>query len=116
MIRYAAAFNLYFRLSSKWGNRQTDVKKSILFLNGITVRNLSWIVEPLIITVESTQSQINNNKGYCDGYLSHYLWIDELAQKIAERCKVKPFNQDLGGSPRIHNFMSDINATTPALD
>jgi hypothetical protein len=44
MIRYAAAFDLYFRLSSKQGNRQTDVRQSILFLKGITARNLSRIM------------------------------------------------------------------------
>jgi hypothetical protein len=116
VIRYAAAFNLYFLLSSKRGNRQTDVKQSILFQKGITARNLSRIVEPLIITVKSTQSKINDNGGYCDGYLPHYHWIDKLAQKIAERCKVEPFNWDLGSRPRIHNFMLDINATALALD
>ncbi len=116
VIRYAAAFSLYFQLSSKRGNRQTDVEQSILFLKGITAHNLSQIVEPLIIAVESTQSKINDDGGYCDGYLPHYLWIDELAQKIVERCKVEPFDRDLGGRPRIHNFMLDINATTPALD
>jgi hypothetical protein len=116
VIQYAAAFDLYFRLSSKRGNRQTDVKKSILFLKGITARNLSRIVEPLIIAIKCTQSKIDNDGGYCNGYLPHYLCIDELAQKIAERCKVEPFNQDLGGRPHIYNFMSDINATAPALD
>ncbi len=85
VIRYAAAFDLYFRLSSKRGNCQTDVEQSILFLKGITARNLSRIVEPLIIAVESTQSKIDDNGGYCNGYLPHYLRIDELAQKIAER-------------------------------
>jgi hypothetical protein len=116
VIRYAAAFNLYFRLSSKRGNHQTDVEQSILFLKGITACNLSRIVEPLIIAVKSIQSKINDDGGYYDGYLPHYLWIDELAQKIAEQCKVEPFDQDLGGRPRIHNFMSDINATAPALN
>jgi hypothetical protein len=53
VIRYEAAFNLYFRLSSKRGNQQQDVDKSILFVKGITARNLSRIVEPLIIAVES---------------------------------------------------------------
>jgi hypothetical protein len=116
VIRYAAAFDLYFRLSSKRGNRQTDVKQLVLFLKGITAHNLSRIVEPLIIAVKSTQSKINDDGGYCDGYLPHYLWIDELAQEIAERCKVELFDRDLGGRPRIHNFMSDINATAPASD
>jgi hypothetical protein len=116
VIRYAAAFDLYFRLSSKRGNRQTDVEQSILFLKGITAHNLSRIVEPLIIVVKGTQSKIDDDGGYCDGYLTHYLPINKLAQKIAERCKVKPFDRDLGGRPRIHNFMSDINATPPASD
>jgi hypothetical protein len=116
VIRYAAAFDLYFWLSSKQGNRQTDIKQLILFLKGITACNLSWIVEPLIIAVESTQSKIDDNGGYYNGYLPHYLWIDKLAQKIAEQCKVEPFDRDLGGRPRIQNFMSDINATAPALD
>jgi hypothetical protein len=116
VIGYAATFNLYFRLSSKRGNRQTDVEQSILLLKGITACNLSQIIEPLIIAVKSTQSKIDEDGGYCDGYLPHYLWINELTQKIAERCKVEPFDWDLGGRPPIHNFMSDINATTPALD
>ncbi len=51
VIGYAAAFNLYFRLSSKRGNRQTDIKQLTLFLKGITACNLSRIVEPLIIAV-----------------------------------------------------------------
>jgi hypothetical protein len=116
MIQYAAAFDLYFRLSSKRGNRQTDVEKLILFLKGITARNLSRVVEPLIIVIKSTQSKIDDGRGYCDGYLPHYLCIDELAQKNAGQCKVEPFDWDLGGRPRIHNFMTDINATAPALD
>jgi hypothetical protein len=116
VIRYAVAFDLYFWLSYKRGNRQTDVEQSILFLKGITAPNLSRIVEPLIIAVESTQSNIDDDGVFCDGYLPHYLRIDKLPQKIAERCKVKPFDRDLGGRPCIHNFMSNINATAPALD
>ncbi len=116
MIRYAAAFDLYFRLSSKRGNRQTDIERSILFLKGITSRHLSRIVKPLMIAVKSTQSTIDNYGGYRDGYLSHHLWLNKLAQKIVERCKVEPFNWDLGSRPRIHNFTLDINATAPASD
>jgi hypothetical protein len=71
VIRYAAAYNLYFQLSSKQGNRQTDVKQSILFLKRITACNLSQIVEPLIFAVKSTQSKIDNDGGYCHGYLPH---------------------------------------------
>ncbi len=116
VIKYAAAFDLYFRLSSKQGNRQHDINKSILFLKGITAHNLSKIVEPLIIAVESMQNKLNNDGGYCDGYLPPYLRIDELAQKIAERCKVEPFDRDLGGRPRVHNFSYEMDATSPASD
>ena len=79
VIRYAVAFDLYFWLSYKRGNRQTDVEQSILLLKGITACNLSQIMEPLIIAVKSTQSNIDDNGGYCNGYLPHYLWIDKLA-------------------------------------
>ncbi len=98
VIRYAAAFDLYFRLGSKQGNRQQDVDKSILFLKGITVRNLSRIVEPLVIAVESTQNKLNDDGGYSDGFLPPYLRVDELAQKIAERCKVEPYDRDIGST------------------
>jgi hypothetical protein len=116
VIKYAAAFDLYFRLSSKRGNCQHGVNKSILFLKGITARNLSKIVEPLIITIESTQNKLDNDGGYCVGYLPPYLRIDKLAQKIAEQCKVEPFDQDLGGRPRVHNFSYEMDATSPASD
>jgi hypothetical protein len=116
VIKYAAAFDLYFRLSSKRGNRQHDVNKSILFLKEITARNLSKIVEPLIIAVESTQNKLDNDGGYCDGYLPPYLRLNELAQMIAERCKVEPFDRDIGGRPRVHNFSSNMDATSPASD
>ncbi len=92
VIQYAAAFDLYFRLSAKWGSCHNDFNKLILFLKGITARNLCKIVKPLIITIESTQSTINDEDGHLIGHLPHYLRIDKLAQKIAERCKVEPFN------------------------
>ena len=116
MIKHAAAFDLYFWLSSKRGNCQHDVDKSILFLKGITARNLSKIVEPLIIAVESTQNKLDDNGDYCNGYLPPYLRLDELAQKIAERCKVEPFDRDIGGRPRVHNCSSNMDATSPASD
>ncbi len=116
MIKYAAAFDLYFRLSSKRGDRQHDVNKSILFLKGITACNLSKIVEPLIIAVESMQNKLDDDGGYCNGYLPSYLRLDELAQKIAERCKVEPFGRDIGGRPCVHNFSSNMDATSPASD
>ncbi len=116
MIKYAAAFDLYFRLSSKRGNCQRNFNKSILFLKGITAHNLSKIVEPLIIAVESTQNKLDDDGGYCDGYLPPYLRIDKLAQKIAERCKVEPFDRDLGGRPCVPNFSYEMDATSPASD
>jgi hypothetical protein len=97
VIQYVAAFDLYFRLSAKQGSRHNDFNKLILFLKGITAQNLLKIVEPLIIAIESTQGAISDNGGHLIGHLPHYLRIDELTQKIAERCKVEPFDQDLGG-------------------
>ena len=52
VIQYAAAFDLYFRLSAKRGNTHSQFNKSILFLKGITARNLMKIVEPLIIAIK----------------------------------------------------------------
>ena len=52
MNQYAAAFDLYFRLSAKRGNTHSQFNKSILFLKGITTRNLMKIVEPLIIAIK----------------------------------------------------------------
>jgi hypothetical protein len=116
VIQYVAAFDLYFRLSSKRGSHHNDLNKSILFLKGITARNLSKIVKTLIIAVKSMQGTINDNGGLPDGYLPHYLRVDELTQKIAERCKVEPFDRELGGRPRVHNFTFGVDASSPALD
>jgi hypothetical protein len=76
MIQYAAAFNLYFRLSSKRGSCHNDLNKSILFLKGITVCNLLKIVEPFIIAVKSTQGKIDDDNDFPDGYLPHYLRVE----------------------------------------
>jgi hypothetical protein len=116
VIQYAAAFDLYFRLSSKQGSRHNDLNRSILFLKEITARNLLKIVEPLIIAVESTQGQIDDDGDLPDGYLPQYLRVKELAQKIAERCKVEPFDRDLGSRPRVYNLGYDKDASSPALD
>ena len=35
------------------------------------------------------------------GYLLYHLRVDELAQKIADRCKVEPFDRNLGGRHRV---------------
>jgi hypothetical protein len=40
----------------------------------------------------------------------------KLAQKIAARCKVEPFDRDLGSRPRIHNFTYGDDTTPPSLD
>jgi hypothetical protein len=116
VIQYAAAFDLYFRLSSKQGSRHNDLNNSILFLKGITARNLLKIVELLIIVVESTQGKIKDNSDLPDGYLLHYLRVEELAQKIAERCKVEPFDQDLGSQPWVYNLGHRQDPSSPTLD
>ena len=105
MIQYAATFDLYFRLSAKRGNTHSQFNKSILFLKGITTRNLMKIVEPLIIAIESMQSDEDASGGRLPiGYLPYHLRVDELAQKIADHCKVKPFDRNIGGRPWVHNF------------
>jgi hypothetical protein len=115
VIQYAAAFDLYFRLSSKRGSRHNDLNRSILFLKGIMARNLLKIVEPLIIAVKST-GKIDDDGDLPDGYLPQYLRVKELAQKIAECCKVKPFDQDLGSRPWVYNLGHDKDASSPASD
>jgi hypothetical protein len=116
MIQYAAAFDLYFRLSSKWGSCHNDLNKSILFLKGITARNLLKLVEPFIIAIESMQGTIDDDSDLPDEYLPHYLHVKELAQKIAKRCKVEPFDWDLGGRPRVCNLRQNKDASSPASD
>jgi hypothetical protein len=116
VIHYVAAFDLYFRLSAKRGSCYNDFNKSILFLKGITARNLLKIVKQLIIATKSTQGAIGDDGGHLIGHLPHYLRVDKLAQKIAECCKVEPFNQDLGGQPQVHTFTFGNNTTSPTLD
>jgi hypothetical protein len=46
------------------------------------------IVEPLIIAIESMQGDNNGiDGGLPIGYLPYHLRVEELAQKIADRCK-----------------------------
>ena len=117
VIQYAAAFDLNFLLSAKHGNTHSQFNKSILFLKGITARNLMKIVEPLIITNEGMQVDDNTSDGGLPiGYLPYHLRIDELAQKIADRCKVEPFDRILGGRPRVHNLMFGDNSPHPPSD
>jgi hypothetical protein len=86
VIQYAAAFNLYFRRSAKWGSCHNDFNKLILFLKGITACNLLKIVEPLIIAIKSTQGAIGDNDGHLIGQFPHYLCVDELA--CSEDCRM----------------------------
>jgi len=117
VIQYATAFDLYFRLNAKRGNTHSQINKSILFLNGITARNLMKIVEPLIIAIESTQGDNDGSDGGLPiGYLPYHLRVEELAQKIADRCKVEPFDRDLGGRPRVHNFTFGDTPPPPTSD
>jgi hypothetical protein len=93
VIQYAAAFDLYFRLIAKRGNTHSQFNKSILFLKGITALNLTKIVEPLIIAIECMQSDEDTSEGrFPIGYLPYHLCVYKLAQKIADRCKVEPFD------------------------
>ena len=117
VIQYAAAFDLYFRLSAKRGNTHSQFNRSILFLKGITARNLMKIVEPLIIAIESMQRDEDASEGGLPiGYLPYHLRVDELAQKIADRCKVEPFDRELGGRPRVHNFTFGDTTSQPPSD
>jgi hypothetical protein len=117
VIQYTAAFDLYFRLSAKRRNTHSQFNKSILFLKGITARNLMTIVEPLIIAIESMQSNKDASEGRLPiGYLPYHRRVDELAQKIADRCKVEPFNRDLGGCPRVHNLTFGDTSSHPTSD
>jgi len=115
--QYAAAFDLYFRLSAKRGNTHSQFNKSILFLKGITARNLMKIVEPLIIAIESMQGNNNAGDGGLPiGYLPYHLRVDELTQKIADRCKVEPFDRDLDSRPRVHNLTFGGAPSHPTSD
>jgi hypothetical protein len=114
VIQYAVAFDLYFQLSAKCGGSHTQFNKSILFLKGITAHHLMKIVEPLIIAIKGMQSNLDDNGGLRIGYLPHHLQVSELAQKIAECCRVEPFDRDLGGRPWINNFMYGDDPSSPA--
>jgi hypothetical protein len=116
MIHYSAAFGLYFWLSAKRGENHNQFTRSILFLKGITARNLMKIVEPLLIAIKGTQRNLDDIGGMQIGYLPHHLHVSALAQQIAKRCKVEPFDRDLGGRPRVHNltYTYGDDLSTPA--
>jgi hypothetical protein len=90
VIHYAAAFDLYFRLSAKRGENHNQFTRSILFLKGITAQNLMKIVEPLLIAIEGMQRNLNDIGGMQIGYLPHHLHVSALAQWVDECCKVEP--------------------------
>jgi hypothetical protein len=116
VIHYAAAFDLYFRLGAKRGENHDQFTRSILFLKGITAGNLMKIVEPLLIAIKGTQRDLDNIGGTQIGYLPHHLHASTLAQRIAKRCKVEPFNRDLGGRPWVHNLTYGDDLLTPTDD
>ncbi len=116
VVHYAAAFDLYFWLSAKRGENHNQFTRSIIFLKGITARNLMKLVEPLLIAIEGTQRDLNNIGGTQIGYLPHHLHVSALAQRIAKRYKVKPFDRDLGGHPQVHNLMYGDDLSTPTND
>jgi hypothetical protein len=86
VIHYAAVFDLYFWLSAKRGENHNQFTRLILFLKGITGRNLMKIVEPLLMAIEGTQRNLNNIGGTQIGYLPQHLHVSALAQRIAEHC------------------------------
>jgi hypothetical protein len=100
VIHYAAGFDLYFRLCTKRGNYHSQYHWSILLLQGITARHLMKVVGPLLIAAKSQQLDENKTTLWI-GYLPPHLCVDELAQKLAERSKVDPYDRDLGGQPQI---------------
>ncbi len=71
-------------------------------------------MEPLIIAIKGTRHDLGDNGRQPIGYLPHHLRVSDLAQKIAERCKVEPFDQDLGGHPWINTFTYYDDPSTPA--
>jgi hypothetical protein len=80
VILYAAAFDLYFWLNAKRGENHNQFTRLILFLKGITARNLMKIVEPLLIAIEGMQRNLNDIGRTQIGYLPHHLHISALAQ------------------------------------
>ncbi len=84
VIQYAAAFDLYFCLSAKRGENHNQFTWSILFLKGITARNLMKIVEPLLIAIKGVQRNLDDIGGAQIGCLPHHLHVSALSQRIAE--------------------------------
>jgi hypothetical protein len=114
VIQYAAAFDLYFCLSTKRSENHNQFTRSILFLKGITARNLMKIMEPPLISIEGRQCNLDDIGRAQIGCLPHHLHVSVLAQRIPEQCKVKPFDRDLGRHPRINNLTYGNDTSTPA--
>jgi hypothetical protein len=74
------------------------------------------IVEPIIIAIESTQGDVDDNNSLPIGYIPHHLRVSKLAQKIAEHCRVKPFDWDLERRPWINTFMYGKDPSSPTSD
>jgi hypothetical protein len=88
MIQYAAAFNLYFWLSTKCSGSHNQFNRSILFLKGIMAHHLTKIVEPLIITIKGMHYNLNDNGGQRIVYLPHHLRVSNLAQRLQNAAKL----------------------------
>ena len=116
VMKYADAYDLYFRLSAKSGGYHTAFHRSVLFLKGITSPALMKVVEPLLIAVESHKPDENAFEGEWIGMLPFHLQVDELAQKIVERSKVEPFDRDLARrGHRINRFAADYGTESSPL-
>jgi hypothetical protein len=74
------------------------------------------IVEPLLVAIEGTQRNLDDIGGMQIGYLPHHLHVSALAQRIAQCCKVEPFDRDIGGRPWVHNLTYGDDLSTPAND
>jgi hypothetical protein len=113
VIHYAVGFDLYFRLCTKRKNYHSQYHRLILFLQGIMAPHLMKVVKLLLMVVESQQPDKNETMSWI-GYLPPHLCIDDLAQKLAKRSKVDPYDCDLGGRPQI-NYTGHGNPTHIAL-
>jgi hypothetical protein len=68
---------------TKRGENHNQFTRSILFLKGITARNLMKIVKPLLIAIKGMQRNLNDIGRVQIGCLPHHLHVSALAQRIA---------------------------------